>query len=174
MDRTEGALVLALITVVALGGLFAGRTVYGTGTQLSQNQIVVLAKNQAFTTDANGKATLTVNVPPTDFKDSLGALIGNMDTGSADAAQVTVTVTGTLQGSYCSDSPSSCVMVPLGGGNGQSSTFTGSGNTVQFQGLLPTMMNVITLHVSVNCATTSCANMGMSYTLLLVGKGTNN
>src|SRR3989454_490373 len=87
MDRTEGLLVLALITIVALGGLFAGRVVYGTDTQAGQNQIVVLAKNQPFTTDANGKATLTVNVPSTNFKDSLGALIGNMDTGSADASQ---------------------------------------------------------------------------------------
>jgi hypothetical protein len=171
MDRTEGALVLALITVVALGGLFAGRTVYGTGTPQGQNQILVLAKNQAFTTDANGKATLTVNVPSTNFMDSLGALIGNMNTGSANATQVTVAVTGTLQGSYCADSPGSCVMVPLGGGNGRSSTFTGLGNSVQFQGVLPTMMNMITLRVSVNCATTSCANVGMSYTLLLVGKG---
>jgi len=63
------------------------------------------------------------------------------------------------------------VIVPLGGGNGQSSTFTGLGNSVQFQGVLPTMMNMISLRVSVNCATTSCANVGMSYTLLLVGKG---
>lgn len=148
---TEGALVLALITVVALGGLFAGWAVYGTGSPMSQNQIVVLTKNQAFTTDSNGKATLTVNVPPTDFKVSLGALSGNMATGSTDAAQVTVVVTGTLQGSYCADSPGSCVMVPLGGGNGQSSVFTGSGNTVH-QGVLPTMMNMITLRVSVNCA----------------------
>jgi hypothetical protein len=172
MDRTEGALVVALIAVVALGGLFAGRAVYGTiTTTTSPNQIVVLAKNQAFTTDANGRATLTVNVPATNFEDSIGALIGNMATGSADAAQVTVAVTGTLQGSYCADSASSCVTVPLGGGNGQSSTFTGAGNTVQFQGAFPTVMNTITVHVTVNCATTTCANVGMSYTLLLVGKG---
>jgi hypothetical protein len=171
LDRTEGALVLALIAVVALAGLFAGRAVYGTDTSTSHNQIVVLAKNQAFTTDGSGKATLTVNVPATDFKDSIGALIGNMATGSADATQVTVAVTGTLTGSYCADSPSSCVSVPVGGGNGQSSTFTGSGNAVQFAGALPTMINTVTVHVTVNCATTTCANVGMSFTLLLVGKG---
>ena len=171
MDRTEGALVVALIAVVALGGLFAGRAVNGTDTSAGHNQIVVLAKNQAFTTDGNGKATLSVNVPATNFKDSIGALIGNMATGSADATQVTVAVTGTLQGDYCSDNASNCVMVPLAGGNGQSSTFTGIGNGVQFQGALPTMINTITVHVTVNCATTTCANVGMSFTLLLVGKG---
>ena len=171
MDRTEGALVLALITIVALGGLFAGRVVNGTVNQNSQNQIVVLAKNQAFTTDSSGRASLTVNVPVTNFKDGVGGLIGNMDTGLANATELTVVVTGVLQGSYCADNPSSCVTVRLGGGNGQTSTFTGLGNSVQFQGVLPTMMNMITLRVSVNCATTSCANVGMSYTLLLVGKG---
>src|SRR5437879_11927177 len=96
MDRTEGLLVLALITIVALGGLFAGRVVYGTDTQAGQNQIVVLAKNQAFTTDANGNATLTVNVPPTHFKDSLGAQLGDIDTGSQDAPQATTSVTGPM------------------------------------------------------------------------------
>ncbi|HZD13525.1 MAG TPA: hypothetical protein VE177_08425 [Candidatus Binatus sp.] len=171
MDRTEGALVVALIAIVALGGLFIGRTVYGANTQGSQNEIVVLAKDQAFTTDANGKATMSLNVPATDFKDSLGALVGNMNTGSSDASQVTVAVIGTVGGSYCNDTPSSCVTVPLGGGNGQLSTFTGTGSIVQFGGVLPTAMNMVTVHVSVNCGTTTCANVGMSFTLLLVGKG---
>jgi len=171
MDRTEGALVLALITIVALGGLFAGRVVNGTVNQNSQNQIVVLAKNQAFTTDSSGRASLTVNVPVTNFKDGVGGLIGNMDTGLANATQVTVVVTGVLQGSYCADNPSSCVTVPLGGGNGRTSAFTGMGNTVEFAGALPSTLNTVTLQVSVNCAKTSCANVSMSFTLLLVGRG---